>query len=55
MWFSRNPRVINRSAPIVRPKQQYVDWANSVDDDGPRADLSRLRESPHIYLVDENG
>lgn len=50
--FSHYPRTINRAALIVRPKQPYVDWANSVDDDGPRADLQKLREEPSIYLVE---
>ena len=46
------PRTINRAALIVRPKQPYVDWANSVDDDGPRAILQELRTDPSIYLVE---
>jgi len=50
--FGHYPRTINRAGLIVRPKQPYVDWANSVDDDGPRADLRKLREEPSIYLVE---
>ncbi len=50
--FGHYPRTINRAGLIVRPKQPYVDWANSVDDDGPRADLQALRASPSIYLVE---
>ncbi len=50
--FSHRPRTINRAALIVRPKQPYVDWANSVDDDGPRAILQQLRTDPSIYLVE---
>ena len=50
--FGNRPRTINRAALIVRPKQPYVDWANSVDDDGPRAILQRLRTDPSIYLVE---
>jgi len=53
MSFSRTPRVINRSVLVVRPKQPYVDWANSVDDDGSRADLACLRKQPHAYLVED--
>ncbi len=30
----------------------YIDWANSADDDGPRADLRALRADPSIYLVE---
>ena len=52
MLFGHRPRTINRAALIVRPKQPYVDWANSVDDDGPRAILQELRTDPSIYLVE---
>ena len=51
--FGHYPRTINRAALIVRPKQAYVDWANSIDDDEPRADLRQLREEPSIYLAKE--
>jgi len=46
------PRTINRAALIVRPKQPYVDWANSVDDDAPQANLQEARTDPSIYLVE---
>ena len=49
---AHRPRTINRAALIVRPKQPYVDWANSVDNDGPRAILQELRTDPSIYLVE---
>lgn len=45
-------RTINCAGLIVCPKQPYVDWANSADDDGARADLERLRAEPSIYLVE---
>ncbi len=51
-FFGQCPRTINRAALIVRPKQPYVDWANSVDNDGPRAILQELRTDPSIYLVE---
>ncbi len=50
--FGHRPRTINRAALIVRPRQPYVDWANSVGDDGPRAILQELRTDPSIYLVE---
>ena len=50
--FGHRPRTINRAALIVRPRQPYADWANSVDDDGPRAILEELRKEPSIYLVE---
>ena len=52
IWFAHRPRTINRAALIVRPKQPYIDWANNVDDDGPKAILDDLREQPSIYLVE---
>ena len=53
--FAHRPRTINRAALIVRPKQPYVDWANSVDDDGSRAILQEVRIDPSIYLVETVG
>ena len=50
--FGYRPRTINRAALIVRPKQPYVDWANSVDDEGPQAVLQGLRTDPSTYLVE---
>lgn len=41
---------INRSAVIVRVKQPFIDWANSLDD-GPRAKLRTY--DPTLMLVDE--
>ena len=51
--FDRSPRLINRSVLVVRPKQPYVDWANSMDDGGPLADLAGMRADPKAYLVDD--
>ncbi len=50
--FGHRPRTINRAGLIVRPKQPYIDCANSVDDDAPRAILQELRTDLSIYLVD---
>ncbi len=36
----------------VRPKQAYVDWANSIEDDRPRVDVAFQRKQPHVYLVE---
>ena len=41
---------INRSAVIVRVKQPFIDWANSLDD-GPSAKLRTYE--PTLMLVDE--
>jgi hypothetical protein len=37
--YSHMP-MLNRSAIILIPKQPYADWANSLDDDGPRFEIS---------------
>ncbi len=41
---------INRSALIVRVKQPFIEWANSIDD-GPKAELNTY--DPTLLLVDE--
>jgi len=50
--FGHRPRTIDRAGLVVRPKQPYVDWANSMDDDGSEAELRQLRDDPSIYLVE---
>lgn len=45
-------RYVERSVVIVRPRQPYADWANGIDDDAPRFDLSTHRNEPTAYLVD---
>ena len=50
--FAHRPGTINRAVLIVRSKQPYVDCANSVDNDEPRAILQELRINPSIYLVE---
>ena len=49
--FGYTPQTINRSALIIRPKQPYIDWANSIDG-GPEASLHQLQDDPSIYLVE---
>jgi len=43
---------VERSLVIVRPRQPFADWANSVDDHGPRFNLDQERSQPNAYLVD---
>lgn len=45
--------MLNRSAIIVTPKQPYADWANSIDDDGPRFDLRDEDDSLTVFLGPE--
>ena len=47
-------RLVNRAAITVTPKQPYIDWANSLDDDGPRIEHDRLPERS-VYLVADIG
>ncbi len=53
MFTGKKICTINRSSLIVRPKQPYIDWANSMNDGGPQADLDIMRKNPNPFLVDE--
>ena len=39
---------LNRSAIVLRPKQPYIDWANSLDD-GPR--YEQTMDEPDAFTV----
>ena len=41
---------LNRSAILVIPKQPYADWANSLDDDGPRFQISEANDDLTVFL-----
>lgn len=43
--------VLQRIAFIIRPTEHYVEWANRVDELGPRLSLEEARAHPSIYLV----
>lgn len=38
---------------IIKPKQPYIDWANSFDDGGPILSLEDARQEGNAYLIDE--
>jgi hypothetical protein len=42
---------INRFAAIIKPKQPYVDWANSFNDGGPTMNLENARKEGNAYLI----
>ena len=42
---------VNRGVLIIKPKQPFVDWANSLDDDEPRAVIGNLRKDCTAYLI----
>ena len=45
--------VENRSAVVVRPKQPFADWAESIRESGESpTSLERLRHEPTIYLFE---
>ena len=41
---------LNRSAIILIPRQPYADWANSLDDDGPRFEIAEDNDDLTIFL-----
>ena len=45
--------VLNRTALTVIPKQPYINWANALDDDGPKLDINDPHSEPTVYLTDE--
>lgn len=47
------PRSINRAALVVRPRQPYLDWAASVDDEAPEH-AKTLLNRVSVYLVGED-
>jgi hypothetical protein len=44
---------LNRSVIMVKPKLPYIEWANSLDDDGPKLNIEKPFDEYTIYLVDE--
>ena len=44
---------VNRWGILARAKQPYVDWVNSMDDDGLTMDLESQRMQPTIFLINE--
>ena len=45
--------LLNRSAIILIPKQPYADWANALDTDGPRFELSEQDDHLTVFLGPE--
>jgi hypothetical protein len=41
---------LNRSAILIIPRQPYADWANALDDDGPRFELSEANDELTVFL-----
>ena len=43
--------LVNRSAIIVKPRQPFLDWVNSVEPEGDQVTLDDLMQEPTIYLL----
>ena len=43
--------IVNRAALTVIPKQPYVDWANSVDEEEPKLSLNSPYLEYTVYLI----
>ena len=43
---------VERSVVIVRPRQPFADWVQSVDEEGLGFNLEEQRAEPVAYLVD---
>ena len=46
-------RWINRAALVVRPRQPYLDWAASLDEEAP-AQIPAISKRMSVYLVGED-
>jgi hypothetical protein len=46
-------RAVDRSAILVVPKQPFLDWLRSVDDNNAELTLNDIRSEPAIYLIKE--
>jgi hypothetical protein len=45
--------IINRTAVIVEVKEPYMQWADALDDGGPRARDHPRRNLVSVYLIEE--
>jgi len=46
-------QVINRTAVVIRPKQPFVDWLNSIPDEDIDFTLERVSKDNITYLIPE--
>lgn len=42
---------INRSSIVVKPRQPFLDWARSHDEDNEDLTLDNVRDDPTVYLI----
>jgi len=55
LYFSGSPKLLNRSALILRYKEPAVRWINEADPnpDGPEITLEDVNKERTVYLIDE--
>ena len=46
-------RLLNRTGITIRPKQPYLDWANSFTDGGPTLQVAHARTYGTAFLLPE--
>jgi hypothetical protein len=46
-------KTINRSVAIIRPKQPFVDWANSIPDENSKYTVESFRNDCTVVLIPE--
>ncbi len=46
-------KLLNRLVVVIRPKDPYIQWANSFDDDGPPFDRALADEDATTFLLPE--
>ena len=46
-------RLINRAIAVIKPRQPFIDWVNSLDGDQPRLTLAQARSDIRMLLIPE--
>jgi hypothetical protein len=46
-------RLINRAIAVIKPRQPFIDWVNSLDGDQPRLVLAQARSDIRALLIPE--
>lgn len=44
-------QIVNRAAISVVPKEPFINWLHSYDEESTRIPVEEIREAPHIFLV----
>jgi hypothetical protein len=45
--------ITNRAVIILRPKEPYIDWVRSADDESKHITAEEIAAEPNVYLVDD--